>query len=313
MKLAIIDCGTNTFNLLILEIIDSKVQQKLVSTRESVKLGEGSINKGFIGEEAFQRALHAFELFNGHIQTQQTDHVLAYATSAIRDATNGWRLIAKVKEKFGISIDIINGLNEANFIFLGVNAAVKLSDDVSLIMDIGGGSVEFILAKKGLMLWKESFNVGVARILDNFHPSDPITINEINTIQQFLKEKLRRLGEAIHRFKPTELVGSSGAFESFIEMLAIKNLSLPLSDKTTEYDIECQNYLLLAKEIIHSSVEQRKSMQGLVPMRVDMIVISCIMVNFVLEEYNLSKLRVSSYSLKEGAVIHYINTSKKQQ
>ncbi len=311
MKLAIIDCGTNTFNLLILEIIDSKMHRKLVSTRESVKLGEGSINHGYIGEEALQRALNAFEVFHTHIQAQQTDHVLAYATSAIRDATNGWRLTARVKEKFGISIEIINGLNEANFIFLGVNAAVTLTEQVSLIMDIGGGSVEFILAKKGQMLWKESFNVGAARILDTFQPSDPITDQQINDIKGFLKEKLRRLHEAVQSFKPTELVGSSGAFDSFIEMLAVKKLSPPLSDHSTEYDLKCSDYLMLADEIIKSSIEQRKGMQGLVPMRVDMIVISCIMVNFILEEHQLKNLRVSTYSLKEGAVINFINQSKK--
>ncbi len=307
MKLAVIDCGTNTFNLLILNIVDGKVNSKILSTRESVKLGEGNINNNMIDEMAFKRAINAFKIFNQYIELHQADKVLAYATSAIRDASNGWQLTAKIRELFNISIDVIDGLTEANFIFLGVNEAVELNEHVSLIMDIGGGSCEFILARKNELLWKESFNIGAARILEAFKPSNPITKKEIENINTHFKQKLKNLSDAVAHYQPVDLIGSSGAFESFIEMLAVKNLSPNLDGKTTAFEVNIQNYLNLSQQVIRSTTEERMVMKGLVTMRVDMIVISCLMVNFVLNEFKINKMRVSTYSLKEGAVINYIN------
>jgi exopolyphosphatase/guanosine-5'-triphosphate,3'-diphosphate pyrophosphatase len=307
MKIAIIDCGTNTFNLLVLDISSGGLDKQLLSTRESVKLGEGAINSGYIAKPAFERAVQAFQLFHEAIESLEVDKVLAYATSAVRDASNGWQLVAGIKEKFGITIEIINGLDEAKLIFLGVNAAVKLNEQVSLMMDIGGGSVEFILANKSGLLWKESFNIGVARILEQVKPSDPICDAEISMVREFLNNNLRQLSEAVKQFKPTELIGSSGVFESLVNMLAAKNLSEPITDQQTEYPLNCEHYFSMSNEIIHATLGQRRVMPGLVSMRVDMIVISCLMLNYVLEEYHLKHIRVSTYSLKEGAVINFIN------
>jgi exopolyphosphatase/guanosine-5'-triphosphate,3'-diphosphate pyrophosphatase len=310
MILAVIDCGTNTFNLLILEIKNAKVDKKLLSTRESVKLGQGSLNGGLIADAAIERAINAFSIFNQHINKYKVEKVLAYATSAIREASNGKDFILKVNQLFNIKVEVIDGLKEADFIFLGVKKAVNLGEQTSLIMDIGGGSVEFILSKNKEIIWKKSFKIGAARILEMYQPSNPIKEQEIISINHFFKAELFELFEAMKEHKASELIGSSGAFESFIDLLADKNLANAIEETITEYSINLQHYFAMAEEIIKSTNEERTHLKALVPMRIDMIVISCLMVNFILKEFNLKHMRISTYSLKEGALMNFLENNK---
>src|ERR1700741_3642240 len=157
MRLAVIDCGTNTFNLLIVEFDNQKKYSKIFNTRIAVKLGQGSINKGFIGEEPFKRGIEAIVTLNNEITKYKVSKILAFATSAIRDASNGKEFVDEIKRQTQIDVEIIDGDREAELIYLGKKEAATLSDSVSLIMDIGGGSNEFILANNKGMLWKQSF------------------------------------------------------------------------------------------------------------------------------------------------------------
>jgi exopolyphosphatase / guanosine-5'-triphosphate,3'-diphosphate pyrophosphatase len=306
MRLAVIDCGTNTFNLLIVDLADNKSYYKLLKTRVAVKLGEGGINKGFIAPAAFQRAIEAMQTFSNLIKEYGVKTTLAFATSAIRDASNGEEFVEKIKAQFNIHITIIDGNREAEFIYLGVKEAVKLVPAVSLIMDIGGGSTEFIFVSNRQLLWKQSFRIGAARLLEKFSPSDPITEKEIQSIHRYLDEQLPSLFDIIKTLRSVELIGSSGAFDSIIEMIHGELDGEPLMDSKTEYEVNLHQYHHISTLVKKSTMLQRKQIKGLVPMRFDMIVISCIMVDYILQTLRLKKLRISTYSLKEGVLIDFI-------
>lgn len=307
MRLAVIDCGTNTFNLLIIEWLNG-IYSKIYNTRLSVKLGEGTINKGYIAEVPYNRGLEAIISFNQEIKKYETEKILAFATSAIRDAKNGTDFVKQVKQQLDIDIHIIDGNREAELIYLGVREAVKLSDKISLIMDIGGGSIEFILADKERILWKHSFAIGAARLLQQFVPSNPIHEKEIENIKLYLKTQLQDLFDAVKKFPPIELVGSSGAFDSVVEIINGELNGEALVDTKSEYEINLNEYSKISQLVIASNLEQRKKIRGLVPVRFDMIVISCIMIDFILREFSLNNMRVSTYSLKEGAVVDFLST-----
>ena len=308
MRLAVIDCGTNTFNLLVIELVNKFTYSKLYNMRIPVKLGQGGINKGYIEEPAFDRAIRAIAEFKNVITKYQIDKTLAFATSAIRDAENGEKLVEQVKKQSGIEITVIDGEKEALLIYLGIKEAVKLNDSVSLIMDIGGGSNEFILANKHEVFWKQSFNIGAARLLERFQPSDPITESEITSINNYLELELRSLFEAVTLYSPQELIGSSGAFESIIEIIHGELQGEEFTSSKTEYEINLNDHFSVSSLIIASTFEQRKKIRGLVPMRLDMIVISCLMMDFILNKFSLNKIKVSTYSLKEGALMEFINS-----
>ena len=310
MRLAVIDCGTNTFNLLIIEVGLNLKYSKIYNDRISVKLGQGSINQGFIDIEPYNRGIEALKKFKTDINKYEVIKVLGFATSAIRDAKNGVQFINQIKSETSIEITIIDGEREAELIYLGNKEAVQLTPNTSLIMDIGGGSNEFILANNNGLLWKQSFPIGAARMLEKFNPSDPITGAEISAINNYLAAELEPLIIASKKYKPSELVGSSGAFDSVIEIICDSFNGEPVCESKTCYEINMDNYNNVSRLITNSSYNERKNIKGLVAMRIDMIVISFIMIDFILNSLNLSKLRVSSYSLKEGALIDYIKSSK---
>ncbi|MBA2613047.1 MAG: phosphatase [Bacteroidetes bacterium] len=306
MRLAVIDCGTNTFNLLIVAFDSQKKYSKVFNSRIAVKLGQGSINEGFIADEPFKRGIDAMKVLNQEISKYNVSKILAFATSAIRDAENGKQFVEEVKRQTNIDVEIINGDREAELIYIGNKAAVELKDSVSLIMDIGGGSNEFILANSKGLLWKQSFPIGAARMLDKFSPSDPITIKEIADIKEFLKVQLAPLIEAAKEFLPMELIGSSGAFDSIVEIINGELNGEPIVESKTCYDIKMADYLYVSKLIKHSTLDERKKIKGLVAMRFDMIVISCLMIDVVIKAFNIPQMRVSTFSLKEGALIDHI-------
>jgi exopolyphosphatase/guanosine-5'-triphosphate,3'-diphosphate pyrophosphatase len=302
MKIAVIDLGTNTFNLLIVEKDGKGGFRKTYSNRIPVKLGEGAINKGYIEEIPYNRGISALQHYTGIIKEKKVDQVYAYATSAIRTAANGKEFVKNAMEKTGIKVEIIDGNREAELIYFGNREAVKMNEELSLIMDIGGGSTEFIIANKQKIFWKHSFLLGAARLLEKIRPSDPITPKEINQLNAYLKQELVSLFDAVKEFKPVELIGSSGAFDSIVDMMAGEYETEALCDHKTEYDIDLSGYYPLSQKIIQTTLKERYFIKGLIEMRVDMIVISCLFVNFILEEFNLKRLRVSTYSLKEGVL-----------
>lgn len=304
--LSVIDCGTNTFNLLIVEPGKGGDFRKIYNTRVSVRLGEGTINQGYIAPLPFQRGLAAIESFMSEIKRYKVSTVLAFATSAIRDATNGDEFVRLVYEKHGIKIQIIDGNREASLIAYGVMAAVNTKNKRSLIMDIGGGSTEFIIIEKEKLLWKHSFDLGAARLLERFKPSEPLLPEELEAIRAYLKLKLEPLIVEHSSLPCSELIGSSGAFDSVVEMIHGELEGEAFVENKTEYRIDLNNYERISKRVAASTLEERRHIKGLVAMRVDMIVISCLMIDFILQELKLPEFRVSTYSLKEGALVDYL-------
>ncbi|MBI3500269.1 MAG: Ppx/GppA family phosphatase [Bacteroidetes bacterium] len=310
MRIAILDLGTNTFNIFVAEIFSDKTYSKLYKSKIPVKLGEGGINKNHIEPKPFRRGIKALKKHKKTAEEFGAENIFAFGTSAIRSANNGNDFIKAAKEKTGIDIKIISGDKEAELIYYGVRSAVKMDNTPSLIMDIGGGSTEFIIADKNKILWKQSFLLGAARLREKFHPSDPLTEPEKKKIEKHLEENLQPLFEAVKKFPVTELIGSSGSFDSLAEMIAYRYYDIGLLKGNTEYDFNLDDCKKLYDIILKSTIEERLHMKGLVKMRVDMIVVSAIFVDYVFEKLALKKMRLSRYSLKEGVLWEVLNNAQ---
>lgn len=205
MKISILDLGTNTFNIFIAEIHPDKTYTKLYKSKIAVKLGEGGINNNFIEEKPFERGIRALKKHRKTSKKFGVDKIVAFATSAVRSANNGRDFVLAAKEKTGIDVEVISGEREAELIYYGVKMAVRLNDTPSLIIDIGGGSTEFILANNKEILWKQSFLLGAARLLAKFKPSDPITESELKQIEGHLEKELQPLFSAAERVPGAQL------------------------------------------------------------------------------------------------------------
>lgn len=297
MKAAVIDIGTNTFHLI---IADMAIKGALIyKTTVPVKLGEGRINENIIIPEAFERGLVTLETFAATIKTYQVDVVKATATSAVRSASNGPDFVQAAKIRSGIEISVIDGEAEAALIYKGVQAT-GLIKDTSLVMDIGGGSTEFIICTPQNILWKKSYNIGAARLMQAHFKSDPISAHEKSEIYRHVAKVTAELLEQCTIHRPINLIGSAGAFESFAGMLMIQN-NKPARDIPSGA-IDHMQYLQLAERLIASTHEQRMHMEALPPIRVDMIVIAALLVNFVLEHTGIKQLSLSTYDLKMGVL-----------
>ncbi|HXU27279.1 MAG TPA: exopolyphosphatase [Bacteroidia bacterium] len=297
MRVAIIDLGTNTFGLLIVDVEGNKYKT-IHQCREVVKLGQESITNNILSPEAFQRGIAALCNLSKIIQEYKAETIKALATSAIREAENSAEFILEVKKQANIDIEIISGDKEAELIYYGNKMAIEISEEPCLIMDIGGGSNEFIIANSTGVFWKQSFKLGVARLLSMFHPENPISEKTKQSIIDYLKAELQPLLNELKKYPVTNLVGSSGAFESVLHMIGKEDITA----YKTSYDIDLEDYHRISKKTIHSTAEERQLMPGLIPMRRDMIVLSYILIDFILNNTQIKKITLSTYSLKEGAI-----------
>lgn len=308
MRIAVIDMGTNTFNLLIAEINQNKNFKIVFKDKAGVKLGRGGINQKIITPEAFQRGINAIEKHLKTIERYNADKIFATATSSIRSAQNGKEFVETLERQFNIKIRIISGDEEAELIYRGVKQTVDFNNENILILDIGGGSNEFIIANNSGLQWKKSFDLGMARLLDKFNPSDPITPSEVAAVENYIDINLVPLYDAVKKYKPVELIGCSGTFDSLRAMILAKNGTIPAEiKKQNHYTINLNNYNKLHQELIKSTTADRLKMEGLEPVRLEMIVLASIFVNFILQKLPLKKIIQSNFAIKEGLIDKILN------
>jgi len=299
MLVAILDFGTNTFNLLIAERKDRSF--KIIhSSKQAVKLGRGGIQVNRINPDAFERGFVAITNHMEIIKQYKVDKIRAFATSAIRNATNGQDFVDEVKRQFGFRVKVIGGKREADLIYKGVRQAIPFNKEKMMILDIGGGSNEFIICNEEGVIWKQSFEVGMARMLERFTLSDPITSEEIRALESYYRQELQPLLDIVKKEKPKALIGASGSFDTFYSLISHSRGLEP--DGLHGREISLNEYRKLHKLLLGSSVKERMKMPGMEAVRVEMIVAATIFVSFVLRACHIKQLYHSEFALKEGVI-----------
>ncbi len=300
MRIAVLDLGTNTFNLLIVDCHADGSISKVFNEKLAPKIGLGGINNKIITSDAFQRGIDSLIIQKQIIDSYKPDKVYVFGTSALRNALNSADFIKTVYDRTQLKIDVISGEREAELIFYGNRKAVNFGNHTVLILDIGGGSNEFIIANKETIFWKQSFEIGVSRLLQLFSPSDPFTLQNIIEMEQYIDSKLCDLYEALKQYNVDFLIGSSGAFDTFREMIVEEKGWQHTTDSSFEIDI--QDFYRLKTKLVSLPQTDIKCIPGMDPMRVDMIGIAAVFVNFIVNKLELKRMVQSSYSLKEGVI-----------
>lgn len=293
-QIAIIDCGTNTFTMSLFEATPNKQFKRLLKDRHYVELAEESID--YIGKAPFQRGLAAFRGFEELLKDYPDCLVYAMGTAALRRASNATEFKEAVTQQSQITIQIIDGDREAALIHQGVCMAAPLDTAPSLIMDIGGGSVEFILCSREQVFWAQSFPVGVAVLFQQFHKSDPISTLELEATRAYLEEKLTPLIEQLKIYTPKYLIGASGSFDVLNKLVGAKPKGALYGILTTK------KFWKIHKLLTHASYEERLEIKKMMPTRAKLIVMSMILIEFALKHIAVEELVVSDYALREGLV-----------
>ena len=300
---AIIDIGTNTFNLLVFE-----GDMHILHAEElPVFLGRGGIEKGIIADDAMERGKNVLRMLVSKAGSLRANHISVFGTSALRNAKNGAELVNFAQQELGIMISVISGNEEAELILAGVRQAVAFTRKPMLIMDIGGGSIEFILATDKALMWKRSFELGVTRLRDRIPVSDPITLSEEERIAQHLDDQLDPLYAIIERHEPHVLIGSAGSFDSLASIISSERHEPLLNDAKT-MNFTALEFDALRDKLMRMTRAERLNVPGLPEHRVDTLPYALIAIDRVLTAGAIRELAWSKYALKEGAASRMIST-----
>ncbi len=300
MRAAVIDCGSNTFNLLIAEP-SSTAMHAVFGRKLAPKLGSGLSKDGYLSEESMERGFMVLKELKADIDRFGADMIYAFATSAIRSAKNGEEFARRAKQETGIDLTIISGDKEAELIYYGNALAVDIPVAPSLIVDIGGGSNEFIICNSQGVLWKKSFDLGTFRLISRFSPEYPINAETVNAMREYFEIELQPLILACEQYAPKLLIGSSGSFDTFRAMLEY-TLHLTNADSMRSFPIAVAQINDMCDHICSLSLEEISCVPGINAMRVEIITVASVFVRFIVERLQIEQISQSSYSLKEGVM-----------
>lgn len=307
MRVAVLDLGTNVFNMILGEFSKEGGCKTIAEYKCAAKLGAGGLSSGLIAPVAFHTATAALEKIMEAIEEAGgADMVIPYATSAVRDASNGLEFAEYLNSRFGFKIRIIPGEREAELIFKGIMESVGhlrgpqgrfSSGENALMLDIGGGSNEFIITDGAQILWKRSFPIGMARMREQFNYQEPLPGKVIGEFLKFNDNVLGELWEQVEKYRPSIFIGSSGSFDTFKDLIFNCGYRELPSIGIKGEDLKALNDVLVA-----SLAHERIKMPGMSPIRVDYIVLASVFTQFVLERVKPATIYQSSYSLKEGGL-----------
>lgn len=287
MNVAVIDLGSNTFHILISKVEHGEFSS-LYRERVFVGLSEGGIDQ--IKEERIAIGLDTCQRFYDIMYQYDVSDIRLVGTAVLRKASNRLAFIKPCEDIFGVQLEVIDGLREAELIYKGVQL-LGIKKQPYIITDIGGGSVEFILVTENTLKWSASFEIGVGVLHALFHKSEPISQDGIEEAKAFIRKELLPLQKAISGLDIAALVGASGSFE------VIKSIN-GYPEEENQFDL--QDVLDLSATLKVKNLEERLAIEGLPKQRAKLIVVALILIEVVAEIVKPSTLIFSPFALKEG-------------
>lgn len=300
MKIGTIDIGTNSMRLLIAEYVNNKIENrnKYINT---TRIGQGVDKDGYITKEAMDRNLNALKEFSDICKEQNCEAVYCMGTSALRDSKNGQEFVKKAKEMANIDVKIICGDEESNLGFLGVLEGTEGDKkDNILVIDIGGGSTEFVLGNEEGINFCKSENVGALRMTEKFITTDPISEEDFNQMNYFIENTISSTLEILKNKKISKLVGIGGAITSVSAMnqqLEVYSMEKVHNSKVTKKDIE-----KILQNLKKMTLNDKKTIKGLQPKRADIITAGVTILNIIMEKLEFEKIMISEYDNLEGLI-----------
>ena len=302
-RVCVIDLGTNSFHTLIVNAYANGSFEVLDRFKEMVRLGERGLTEKRLTEGAIKRSIRALKRVKLLAEGWGASDYLAFATSAIREAENGGELIERIRQEVGIHVRAIDGVFEANLIYQGVRRALDLHRP-TLLVDIGGGSTEFVIATSEDVFFATSLKLGAARMTGAFISTDPVERSEFTALRTHYREQLRLVYEKCREHGVTEMIGSSGTFENIAQFCAHQRGD---SDRSIFLrDFAAADLRAVTKQIMTASRVQRKEMSGIEAKRVDQVVAGATLIDVLLKDLAFERVRVSSHALREGMVVYFI-------
>jgi exopolyphosphatase/guanosine-5'-triphosphate,3'-diphosphate pyrophosphatase len=298
-SLAVIDLGSNTFHLLIVGIKATGKFDIIFRQRVFVGLSDGGVRN--IKQEKIEFGLEVLKEFKTHINHYGHPTLKVIGTAILRNASNRQVFIDRATHILGKEIEIIDGIREADLIFKGITLTDTFSTGTHLIMDIGGGSTEFVVISNGIKIWSNSYLIGVGVLHEMFHKSEPISAADLTKLKLYVLDQIYDMLEVLKIYRPETLAGASGSFEVLQTMTGLKiaedNVSV----------ISAEDFLHIYDLIVNSDLASRKNLEGMPKERAKLIVVGMALKKIIFDMIQPTSIVVSPYALKEGVISEMIN------
>jgi exopolyphosphatase/guanosine-5'-triphosphate,3'-diphosphate pyrophosphatase len=311
VRIAAIDLGTNSFHLLVVDAGPDGSFVPLVREKEMLRLGDDVAREGRISREASRRALATLRRFRALADGAGATRVVACATSAFREASNGRRLAAMLAQETGIEARIIDGETEAGLIYSAVRASVLMEKAPVLAFDLGGGSLEVMVGDSEALWWATSLPLGVARLtaeaVRHDLPSRGDQRRLRNRVIGLLEPVAGRIADLFDVGAPALAVGSGGTFCDLARMVAYRRSGgIPVS--VNQLAFSRLEFLELHEELMAATAAERRRMPGLELRRADLVPAGAIVLATAMELFGFDELTVSEWALREGMVLESLRS-----
>jgi len=292
---AAVDIGSNSVRLKISRLASHRLVE-IHEDREVTRLGESVFRSGFLSPEAIALTVKVLRRFHRAAQRAGADTVRVVATSALRDARNSRAFLEWVRSATGWSVEIISGLEEARLIHLGLTSNVRVNPSAVLMIDLGGGSCELTISKRGHIQETVSLPLGAVRLTNDFLHHDPPRKAEMRQLRGFVNREIGRIADRVNKPRPNIVIATSGTAEA----LASVCHTLYRTKSQRGMTVTHPQMRRIAKMLSRLSLEDRKKIQGIGPRRAEIVIAGAAVFAGLLDRFRLSGFRYSPLGLRDG-------------
>ena len=309
MRIAAIDCGTNSIHMIVVRIRPDLSFEVIDREKEMVRLGSGGLDGKALTAEAMAGALQAFSRFRRLAESHQVEEILAAATSAVREAENGGEFLAAVEHETGIRPQVISGIEEARLIHLAAVYGVDVAGASAVVVDIGGGSVEITHGAGASLRVAKSFKLGVLRLTERFVHTDPLSGRDERRLVRHIGDELSKYLSDISTAGFDRVIGTSGTILSLGTVASAERRRA--SDEIRNLRVPAKQIHRLRREVTDRSISERMKLPGLDPRRADLIVSGAVLLDTILQRLEADEITLCDFALREGLVLDYIQRNRK--
>jgi exopolyphosphatase/guanosine-5'-triphosphate,3'-diphosphate pyrophosphatase len=306
MKIAAIDLGSNSIHLVIVEVRPSGGFDVVESEKEMVRLGATTLARGRLSAAAMARGLEVLRRYKRLCASHHVDKVLAVATSAVREASNGEQYLMKIGQKTGIWPRVASGEGEARLIYLAALHSIHLEGRRALVVDVGGGSVELALGTGTRPDWVASEKLGVLRLAQRFGGQGPLAGKDEGKLEAFVGERLALHVETIRRGPPFCAIGTSGT------VLALGRMAHQMEtgeapESLNHLTVKAGTLAELRRRLVRLPLRERLRLPGMDEERADILPVGAVILDTVLRRLEVEDLVLCEWALREGLLLDYIS------
>lgn len=303
-KIGAIDIGTNSMRILIAKTENGCIVESFKDLR-TTRIGEKVDETGKISEVAMDRNIQGLKEFMHIVKSEGIKELSIIATSAVRDAQNREIFVKRVKQEIDANIDVITGEREAQLGYLGVLRGLKEKVKNILVIDIGGGSTEFILGNQQGIKYLKSINIGCVRMTEKFVRTDPICKEDIENMIKNIDKSIKTTIDYLSNFEIDKVIGIGGTVTTIAAVF--KKLEVYDKDKIHQCDLSHGNVKSILNSFLSKSLEEKRQIKGLQPNRADIITAGTIILDRILTSLLIDSIIISEYDNLEGLVFEQLD------